>query len=68
MKYKVKALETMENVFDTVEKKTHKVGEIWEVSKERLDVLLGKNDKNIVYVELVEKKKDKKELKNDKSR
>ena len=49
----------MKDAFDTVEHKIHEVGEVWEASKARLDVLLGENDKNIVYVELVEKKKGK---------
>lgn len=64
MKYKVRALETMKDVFDTVEHKIHEVGEVWEVSKARLDVLLGENDKNIVYVELAEKKDRKNSGKN----
>lgn len=51
MYYKVKALPTFQGVYDSTERKYHEVGDEWEVTEERLNILLGNNDKHRVYVE-----------------
>ena len=57
MKYEVEALDTYErlNISDNELKRIPKAGEKWEVSKERLDVLLGNNNYKEIFVKLVEK-------------
>lgn len=56
MKYKVEALPTYEdnNVTDIELGYIPKAGETFIVSKERLDVLLGENEGNGVYVKVIE--------------
>lgn len=56
MEYKVEALSTYEeySVTDTGLGYVPKAGETFKVSKERLDVLLGENDDNRVYVKVLE--------------
>ena len=56
MEIKVEALNTYEKygVTDTQLKKIPKKGEIFFVTKERLDVLLGNNKHKRVYVKVVE--------------
>lgn len=56
MKYKVEALKTYEdyNVTDIVLGYVPKAGEEFIVTKDRLDVLLGENNDNRVYVKVVE--------------
>ena len=60
MRYKVEALDTYEtyNVTDKDLHRVPKAGETFDVSKERLDVLLGDNEKHRVYVKVVEEIKD----------
>ena len=56
MKYLVEALDTYEKL-DISDKELGRVpltGELFEVSKDRLEVLLGKNDHNVAFVKLVE--------------
>ena len=57
--YKVKALDTYQllQCTDKDLKRIPKIGEVFEVSKERLDVLLGNNDYKRPFVELVEEEK-----------
>lgn len=54
-KYLVEATEEYElhNVVDSELGRKPKAGEQWEVNKERLDVLLGENANNRVYVKLI---------------
>lgn len=54
----VEALDTYEklNVQDNELKRIPKKGETFEVSKERLNVLLGNNDYNVRFVKIVDKK------------
>lgn len=56
MKVKVEALDTYEkfNVTDNELKRIPKAGEQFIVTKERLNILLGDNDNNRVYVKIVE--------------
>ena len=56
MKIKVEALDTYEkfNVIDNELKKIPNKGEQFIVTKERLNILLGDNDNNRVYVKIVE--------------
>lgn len=56
MKVKVEALDTYEkfNVIDNELKRVPKKGEQFIVTKERLNILLGDNDNNRVYVKIVE--------------
>lgn len=56
MKVKVEALDTYEkfNVIDNELKRVPKAGEQFIVTKERLDILLGENDNNRVYVKIIE--------------
>lgn len=63
MKYKVKALNTYEeySVTDSVLGYVPKTGEEFIVDKDRLDVLLGENDKGLIYVEVVDEIKPAKE-------
>ena len=60
MKYKVEALSTYEeyNVTDTGLGYVPSTGETFIVDKNRLDVLLGENDNNRVYVKVLEEIKD----------
>ena len=60
MKYKVEALSTYEeyNVTDTGLGYVPSAGETFIVDKNRLDVLLGENDNNRVYVKVLEEIKD----------
>ncbi len=62
MEYKVEALNTYEeyNVTDVELGYVPKTGETFTVTKDRLDVLLGENDYNRVYVKVVEEIKPKK--------
>lgn len=56
MKYLVEALNTYEELQcnDNELKRIPRVGEQWEVSKERLDVLLGKNEYKATFVKLIQ--------------
>lgn len=56
MEYKVEALSTYEeyNVTDNQLGYIPKAGETFKVSKDRLDILLGENEDNRVYVKVVE--------------
>ena len=56
MKYKVEALNTYEdfNVIDSVLGYVPKAGETFTVNKARLDILLGENEGNRVYVKVIE--------------
>ena len=60
MKYLVEALETYEkyNVSDNELGYVPKEGEQFKVSKERLDILLGENENNRVYVKVVKELKE----------
>lgn len=60
MKIKVEALDTYEkyNVTDNVLGRVPKTGEQFIVTKERLDILLGDNDNNRVYVKVIEPVED----------
>lgn len=60
MKIKVEALKTYEefNVYDNELKKIPKKGEIFFVSEERLNILLGNNKNKRIYVKVVEEKQD----------
>lgn len=55
----VKALDTYQrlDLFDKSLGRIPLTGEIFEVSDERLDVLLGNNDYNEVFVEIIEEEK-----------
>ena len=55
MKYLVEATSKYEelNCNDNELKRIPKQGEQWEVTKERLDVLLGENEHNVVFVKMV---------------
>ena len=55
MKVKVEALDTYEkfNVTDNELKRVPKAGEQFIVTKERLNILLGENDNNRVYVKII---------------
>lgn len=68
MKYRVEALNTYEeyNVTDIVLGYVPKAGETFIVDRERLDVLLGENDGNRVYVKVVEEIKEAKTKKGGK--
>ena len=68
--YLVEALDTYKtrNIPDKALQRIPEPGEKFEVSKERLDVLLGNNSYNLAFVKLVEepkeeKKEEKKEVK-----
>ena len=65
MKIKVEALKTYEefNVYDNELKKIPKKGEIFFVSKKRLNILLGNNKNKRIYVKVVEEKKEEKKSK-----
>lgn len=56
MKVKVEALDTYEkyNIIDNELNRIPKAGEQFEVTKERLNVLLGNNDSGKVFVQIVE--------------
>ena len=56
---KVEALKTYEenSISDNELNRVPKEGETWEVSKERLEVLLGNNSYGKVFVKVVEEKK-----------
>lgn len=60
---KVEALKTYEenSISDNELNRIPKEGETWEVSKERLDVLLGNNSYGKVFVKVVEENKEEKE-------
>ena len=62
MKVKVEALDTYEkyNITDGELKRVPKAGEQFEVTKERLNVLLGNNSGNRVYVKIIEPVKEEK--------
>lgn len=62
MKVKVEALDTYEqfNVTDAGLGRVPKAGEQFEVTKERLNILLGNNDSGRVYVKIVEPVKEEK--------
>lgn len=57
--YEVEALNTYEdnNVTDNVLGRIPKEGEIFKVDKDRLDTLLGDNDKGLVFVKLIKEVK-----------
>lgn len=61
MQFKVEALDTYEkyNITDNELKRIPKAGDTFIVTKERLDVLLGENDKGLVYVKVIEEIKPK---------
>jgi glycosyltransferase involved in cell wall biosynthesis len=65
MRYLVEALNTYEegNIVDNELLRIPKEGEKWEVSRERLDVLLGENALGKVFVKVVEETKPKEEIK-----
>lgn len=65
MKYKVEALDTYvkRNINDGELGYKPKEGEAFEVSKERLDVLLGNNTYNVPFVKLIEEESKKKPTK-----
>lgn len=56
---KVEALKTYEenSISDNELNRIPKKGETWEVSKDRLDVLLGNNSYGKVFVKVVEEEK-----------
>ena len=60
MKFKVRALSTYEELgcTDNELHRIPKIGEVFEVSGERLDVLLGNNKHGRIFVELVEDRKN----------
>ncbi len=62
MKVKVEALDTYEkfNVTDKQLGRVPKTGEQFEITKERLNILLGNNDNGRVYVKIVEPVKEEK--------
>jgi len=62
MKVKVEALDTYEkfNVTDNELKRVPKAGEQFEITKERLNVLMGNNANGRVYVKIVEPVKEEK--------
>ena len=74
--YLVEALDTYKenNIQDNVLGRIPAPGERFEVSKERLDILLGKNKHNLVFVKQVEEpkkeepKKEKKPIKKKKTK
>lgn len=51
MNYKVRALPTFKNVYDSTEGKYHEIGEEWIVSEARMLILTGNNKEHKVYVE-----------------
>lgn len=55
---KVKALDTYEknSIKDKELDRIPKAGEIFEVSEERLDILLGNNDYDVPFVEIIKEK------------
>lgn len=57
---KVEALKTYEenSISDNELNRIPKEGETWEVSKERLDVLLGNNSYGKIFVKVVEEEKN----------
>ena len=57
--YLVEALDTYKekNIPDKVLERIPEPGERFEVPKERLDILLGKNSYNLVFVKLIEEPK-----------
>lgn len=57
--YEVEALDTYEenNVTDNILGHIPKAGEIFKVDKDRLDTLLGDNDKGLVYVKVIKEVK-----------
>lgn len=65
MKYKVEALDTYvkRNINDGELGYKPKEGEVFEVSKERLDVLLGNNTYDVPFVKLIEEESKKKPTK-----
>ena len=66
MIYLVEALDTYEknNISDNELGRVPSVGEQFEVSKERLDVLLGNNKHSLVFVKLVEKYEQEEKVEN----
>lgn len=70
MRYKVEALDTYEKyqVRDTELDRIPKEGEVFEVTSERLQVLLGENNGNRVYVKVIEEPKPEKATKNTKKK
>lgn len=62
---KVKALDTYEinNIVDNELRRVPSAGDIFEVSEERLDILLGNNVYKKAFVEKIEEKKPEKEVK-----
>ena len=62
MKIKVEALDTYEkfNISDSELKRVPKAGEQFEITKERLNVLMGNNSMNKVFVKIVEPVKEEK--------
>lgn len=60
MKYKVRATEAYQenDVLDTALGIIPKKGHEFIVDKERLDVLLGNNEQKLVYVEIIEERKE----------
>lgn len=67
MRYEVEALEIYEkeSISDSELKRVPKAGERFIVSKERLDVLLGENPHNKVFVKLIGEVNDKNKVKED---
>ena len=63
--YLVEALDTYKekNIPDKVLERIPEPGETFEVSKERLDVLLGKNNYNLVFVKLLKEPEKETEVK-----
>lgn len=63
MKYLVEALDTYKrfNISDNELKKIPTPGTRWEVSKERLEILLGKNSHGKVFIKVLKDIEPKKE-------
>ena len=60
MRYKVEALDAYKknNIEDAELKRIPEVGEIFEVNKERVEILTGNNDYNIAFVKVLEEIKE----------
>lgn len=63
MKFLVEALDTYEklDISDKELGRVPKAGELFEVSKERLDILLGNNSNKVAFVKLIEETVEAKE-------
>lgn len=59
MRYLVKATENFRNVFDIERQLFPEVGEEWEVDEQRMEVLIGNNNHNKKYVDIIKELKEK---------